>query len=75
MSIQDLLVSWGPIVLFLGIAIYLSRRQMNGYGQHVDRVSQINEEISELARKNNAVAEEQLAVLKQIKSLLEDRKS
>jgi hypothetical protein len=62
-------------LLIVGAGILVSRYQMKSYGSHVDRVSQINEEIVSLSRKGHALAEEQLAVLKQIKTLLEDRKS
>jgi len=62
-------------LLLLGATFLIARRQMLSYGSHVGRVSSINEEISALARRNHALAEEQLAVLKQIKALLEERKS
>ncbi len=71
----ELLGIWTPVLLFLGVGLLIARRQMASYGRHVGEVRQINEEISSLARQNHALAREQLDVLKQIKSLLEDRKT
>jgi hypothetical protein len=71
----NFLAIWGPVLLLIIAAGLVAWKQISGYGKHVDRVSEINAEISDLARKNHAIAEEQLAVLRQIKALLEDRKS
>lgn len=71
----DALITWGPLVAFVLVWVVVSRRQMRSYGSHVDEVRHINVEIAERAKLNHALLQEQLEVLKQIKTLLEDRKS
>ncbi len=69
------ILNWAPLVVFLAVWLFFSKYSKQSYSGYIDRVEKINSEIADLARKTHALTEEQLSVLKQIKSLLEDRKS
>lgn len=71
----DVLVTWLPLAVILMMIFLIARHQMRSYGRHVDRVQGINDEILALNLKNHELAFEQLSVLREIKTLLEDRKS
>jgi cell division protein FtsB len=71
----DILTTWLPMAAILVVIVLITRHQMRSYGRHVDRVQDINDEILALNRKNHELALEQLSVLREIKTLLEDRKS
>jgi hypothetical protein len=70
-GIWKFILDWLPIVVFVVIWFVMSK----GYGKHMDRVSTINDEILEVTRKSHALMAEQIVILKEIKTLLEDRKS
>jgi hypothetical protein len=74
-ALIDIVAIWLPIILLLIGVAYFGRRQMRDYRGHVESVNSINAEIADVTRKTHEIAVEQLAVLKQIKSLLEDRKT
>ena len=71
----ELVITWLPFVIILAVALVMGRKQMKDYGSHVRSVTQVNDSILDLTRKTHALTQEQLVVLKEIKLLLEDRKS
>ncbi|MGL5448204.1 MAG: hypothetical protein ACRDBL_12935 [Rhabdaerophilum sp.] len=64
-----------PIFILAGVIFAIAWYQNRTYGRHVGQVEDINVEIAALNRKNHELAVEQLSVLREIKTLLEDRKS
>jgi len=67
------------LIIFIVVAIVVMygnhMRNVQMYKQHMEAGAKVNDEAMTLARRNEAIANEQLDVLKQIKTLLEDRKS
>ena len=54
--------------------LVIARRQHKRYSSHLAEVTRINEENRVLGRENHEIARQSLIVLKEIKTLLEDRK-
>ena len=68
------LVAWAPFIFMmfiLAVIFIFARRQQKSYGVHLAEVSRINQETVTLNREIQALAREQLAVLKDIKAALE----
>ena len=67
---MDIIAAWLPFVvvvsLFLGIGLWISKHQMRRYGEHVDQVNAVNDELK-------AINREMLAELREIKEILKDR--
>jgi hypothetical protein len=70
---SNLFWAWLPVLLILPVAFLIGARQMREYRGHIQQVSAINTEIIELNRQNREIANEQLKVLNEIKSLLQNR--
>jgi hypothetical protein len=73
----DVIMAWLPLALILAVIVFvlmIARRQHKSYSSHLAEVTRINEENRVLGRENHEIARQSLIVLKEIKTLLEDRK-
>lgn len=66
-AVLDALIAWLPLVVIFLVFIALGSHQMRSYKQHVDQVTDINNELV-------AINREMISELREIKEILKDRK-